>query len=48
MNIIKFTAICCLSTLIVINVAMLQLASAADKSKIGYGRGGRMSGSSKS
>ena len=48
MNIIKFTAISCLTALIVINVAKLQFTTAADESKIGYGRGGRMAGGSKS
>jgi cytochrome c peroxidase len=48
MSIIKFTAISCITALIVINVTMLQFTTAADESKIGYGRGGRMSGSSKS
>ncbi len=48
MKIIKFTAICSLSIFIIINVVMLQFTTAADKSKIGYGRGGRMSGGSKS
>ena len=48
MNIIKFTAICSLSIFIVINVAIPAFTIAADESKIGYGRGGRMSGGSKS
>jgi len=48
MNIIKFTAICSLSIFIVINAAIPALTTAADESKIGYGRGGRMAGGSKS
>jgi cytochrome c peroxidase len=48
MNIIKFTAIYSLSIFIVINAAIPALTTAADESKIGYGRGGRMSGGSKS
>ncbi|MFQ5685316.1 MAG: hypothetical protein ACE5GV_01520, partial [Candidatus Scalindua sp.] len=48
MKIIKLTAICSLSIFIIINVVMSQFTIAADESKIGYGRGGRMSGSSKS
>ena len=48
MNIIKFTAICSLSIFIVINAAVPALTTAADESKIGYGRGGRMAGGSKS
>jgi len=48
MKIIKFTAICSLSIFIIINAVMPQFAAAADESKIGYGRGGRMSGASKS
>jgi len=47
MNIIKFTATCSLPIFIVVNVIMLPFAT-ADESKIGYGRGGRMSGGSKS
>jgi len=48
MKIFKFTAICSLSIFIIINVVMPQFTIAADESKIGYGRGGRMSGASKS
>ena len=49
MNISKFTTIICLLVFVVINVIVLSPAIASDSQpKIGYGRGGRMSGGSKS
>ncbi len=48
MNIIKFTAICSLSIFIILNAAIPACTTAADESKIGYGRGGRMSAGSES
>ncbi len=49
MNIGKFTTIICLLAFVVINIAILSSTIADDSQpKIGYGRGGRMSGSSKS
>jgi cytochrome c peroxidase len=44
MKIIKFTAICSLSIFIAINAVIPTFTTADDESKIGYGRGGRMSG----
>ena len=44
MNIIRFTAICSLSIFIILNAVITTFTNAADESKIGYGRGGRMSG----
>ena len=49
MNIGKFTTIICLLAFVAINVVILSPAIADESEpKIGYGRGGRMSGSSKS
>ncbi|MEE8596575.1 MAG: hypothetical protein V3T09_02065 [bacterium] len=42
MNIFRFTAISCLSALIVINVVMSAFATAGGFIDMGYGRGGRM------
>ncbi len=49
MNIGKFTTIICLMAFVVINIAILSSTIADDSQPtIGYGRGGRMSGGSKS
>lgn len=48
MNIIKFTAIICLSALIVINVVMPAFTPAGGLIDMGYGRGGRMQAGHKS
>jgi cytochrome c peroxidase len=48
MNIIKFIAIMCLLTLVVMNVVMQTFTTAGGLIDMGYGRGGRMSGGSKS
>jgi cytochrome c peroxidase len=48
MNIIKFTAISCLSALVVINVVMPAFTTAGGLIDMGYGRGGRMQAGHKS
>ncbi|MEE9604776.1 MAG: cytochrome-c peroxidase [Candidatus Scalindua sp.] len=48
MNIFRFTAISCLSALIVINVVMSTFATAGGLIDMGYGRGGRMQAGHKS
>ena len=48
MNIFRFTAIICLSALIVINVVMSTFATAGGLIDMGYGRGGRMQAGHKS
>jgi cytochrome c peroxidase len=48
MNIIKFTAISCLSALVVINVVMPAFTTAGGLIDMGYGRGGRMQSGHKS
>ena len=49
MNIGKFTTVICLLVFVAINIVVLSPATADESHpKIGYGRGGRMSGSSKS
>ena len=48
MNIIKFTAISCLSAIIVINVVMPAFTTAGGLIDMGYGRGGRMQSGHKS
>ena len=48
MNITKITAICCLATFFVINIANPTFTTAGGLIDMGYGRGGRMSGGFKS